>query len=578
MKVLKKYKQKLFSLLLIFALLVQSVSPVHAATFTPGMAKRDAPGPFTAAPIVQGTSGSTSARDSFTSTRGTQVSGDFYANHDKNQGSFVLWITPEWNGNDGVRHELAVLPGYMFLIKNASNQFCFYMNGGGSGMCTSISSWTAGTTYSVVTRWDFDNTLDGTNYASVTINDSHTFGLSITQTMNTTNVYEIGGSNFGGSADALIEGFTIYRRPLFDGTYGIDVGNGDEINQIYNSGTGKDPTLITGSWDVVFALPTNSSVGALTTGTGNAWSHPHSSNLLYTSTTNTGGFMMNGTASNDGWNEIPWYELANAEGQVAAYQPIGAADLATSYINLANPGTYNAAPGVAPAWDATNGWTFSWASGQYLTTSAIPTGTWSAFARFSDVPTGDNFLFGTHSSPSNYAINIRTATDSIRYSYGSSLTNIAPEITAGVVGIAGQTGYRNGVAEGFPLGTFTGTANEIFIGAYNDSGTPGGFQGPGKIQALALYNNTLDAAEASAVSGAMAGLQIDGDYLDISPLATSEKSLQAVTNLPPLALTKASTTTKQSRLATTGWYAPLPTRMAPVSPRSSFMTKPTELK
>ena len=36
-------------------------------------------------------------------------------------------------------------------------------------------------------------------------------------------------------------------------------------------------------------------------GTGEAWSHPHSSNLLYTSTTNTGGFMMNGTYTSDGW-------------------------------------------------------------------------------------------------------------------------------------------------------------------------------------------------------------------------------------------------------------------------------------
>jgi hypothetical protein len=84
--------------------------------------------------------------------------------------------------------------------------------------------------------------------------------------------------------NAIIEGLTIYRRPLFDGTYGTDVGNGDEINLIYNSGTGKDPTLVTGSWDVVFALPTNASTGALATGTGNAWSHPHASNLLYTST------------------------------------------------------------------------------------------------------------------------------------------------------------------------------------------------------------------------------------------------------------------------------------------------------
>lgn len=41
-----------------------------------------------------------------------------------------------------------------------------------------------------------------------------------------------------------------------------------------------DPSTVLGSWDEVLFLPTNSTVGALTTGTGEAWSHPHSSNLL----------------------------------------------------------------------------------------------------------------------------------------------------------------------------------------------------------------------------------------------------------------------------------------------------------
>ncbi len=48
----------------------------------------------------------------------------------------------------------------------------------------------------------------------------------------------------------------------------------------------------------------------------------------------------------------------SAANCIAAYQPKGAADLAASYVNLANPGTYNAAPGVAPTWAAADGWTF----------------------------------------------------------------------------------------------------------------------------------------------------------------------------------------------------------------------------
>ena len=68
---------------------------------------------------------------------------------------------------------------------------------------------------------------------------------------------------------------------LHDGTYGVDLqGNGDEINLIYNAGAGTDPTEITGSWDVVFCVPTNATPGILATGSTDAWSHPHSAEVL----------------------------------------------------------------------------------------------------------------------------------------------------------------------------------------------------------------------------------------------------------------------------------------------------------
>ena len=294
---------KIFSVFLTFIFVFSSYSQMFAATFTAGMSKRNAPGPFTAAPIVQGDWATVSGDSDTTSyARGSQVSGEFYTNYDATQGSIVLWVTPEWNGNDGIIHTLTF--GTMQLSKGSDNNLNLYTAGGTLLASTSVSSWTAGTMYQVTARWDTDNSLDGTNYGSISINDSHTFGRTSSFTSTT------GSTNYAGSygatnpSNALVEGLTIYRRPLFDGTYGIDVGNGDEINQIYNSGTGKDPTLITGSWDVVFALPTNSSTGTLTTGTGNAWTHPHLSNLLYTSTTNTGGFMMNGTYTSDGWNPI----------------------------------------------------------------------------------------------------------------------------------------------------------------------------------------------------------------------------------------------------------------------------------
>lgn len=45
---------------------------------------------------------------------------------------------------------------------------------------------------------------------------------------------------------------------------------------------------------------------------------------------------------------LPWYRAGGVPAPVAVYQPKGAADLAESYVNFVNPGTYNAVPGTAP--------------------------------------------------------------------------------------------------------------------------------------------------------------------------------------------------------------------------------------
>jgi hypothetical protein len=303
---LKSTGKQLLAGLVVVMLVFQSVLPVYATTFTAGGAKRNSAGPFAAGVMVQGdTATDNTMVDSLTATRGSQIANTFYQNYDVSQGTIVLWITPEWYGNDDGILYITQDSNAIVRLFIQSNKLKAYISQTGTFIDgPSISSWTPGTTYNIVFSWDIDNTIDGANYFRFSVNDTHSYsGSSLLSIGSPGSNIDIGGASANRSINALIEGLTIYRRPLFDGTYGIDVGNGDEIAQIYNSGTGKDPTLITGSWDVVFALPTNASTGALTTGTGNAWSHPHSSNLLYTSTTNTGGFMMDGTYTSDGWQD-----------------------------------------------------------------------------------------------------------------------------------------------------------------------------------------------------------------------------------------------------------------------------------
>lgn len=290
-----------------------------SAMFTPAVAKRNSAGPFAAGVMVGGKYADSSSSDLVSLNKGNQINSAFYETLDGNQGSIVFWITPEWNGNDNKAHTIFGSNNSGIGVQKTSGNNLVIWYGSSWAVTKSVTDWVAGTTYSVVVRWDNKTDLgDDVNHASITINDGSPelgySGYKATQTPGTLNL----GSNIDGaaSANAIIEGLTIYRRPLWDGEYGIDIGNGDEIAKIYdsdeNNGNGilsQDPTLVTGSWDVVLALPTNGTAGKLGTGasgetvTGEAWSHPHASNVLYTNTTNTGGFMMNSDLAVDGWSD-----------------------------------------------------------------------------------------------------------------------------------------------------------------------------------------------------------------------------------------------------------------------------------
>lgn len=196
----------------------------------------------------------------------------------------------------------------------------------------------------------------------------------------------------------------------------------------------------------------------------------------------------------------PWWMAAGVT-PVAAYGAKGAASLAASYVNLANPGTYDAAPGVAPTWDAVGGWTFNGTT-QYLTTGVVPASGWSMIVRFSDVTVASRWLCGCESPQFYLASNWSGGA-----LYGANGFGFrAPGIAAGVIAIAGQQPYRNGATDGATVGSIGWTTTRaISIGAVNSSGTLTGFV-TGKIQHVILYDTTLFAAQVATQSAAIAAL------------------------------------------------------------------------
>lgn len=206
-----------------------------------------------------------------------------------------------------------------------------------------------------------------------------------------------------------------------------------------------------------------------------------------------------------------WWLAGGAPTPVAAYQPKGAASLAASYVNLANPGTNDAAPGVAPTFNTAVGWTFN-GSTQYLTTGVVPASGWAAIVRFSNVTSaaGVRALLGEGFTDASLAIFPRwTGGTGVQYYNGLSagFLNKSPVLLGGVLAVSGNTAYRDGVTESGTMGAWTGSNTwGIYIGAYNVNGTtPSGFLAC-DIQAAAIYPSTLTAGMVAAVSAAMAAL------------------------------------------------------------------------
>ncbi len=200
---------------------------------------------------------------------------------------------------------------------------------------------------------------------------------------------------------------------------------------------------------------------------------------------------------------IPWYLSGgiSAANCIAAYAPKGAASLAASYSNLANPGTYNAAPGTAPTWDATNGWKFN-GSTQYLTTGITPAVAWTYIFKFSNVTNGG---YAVSHNRYNYSV-IPNAASGVDWNYAGADRYRAPALTSGVLALAANQPYRNGSADGATLANTPTFLSNTSIGCLWNGGPQGGTYWAGYMQAYAIYNTTITAAQVLAVTNAMNAL------------------------------------------------------------------------
>lgn len=208
-----------------------------------------------------------------------------------------------------------------------------------------------------------------------------------------------------------------------------------------------------------------------------------------------------------------WEPTTGSFTVVAAYQPKGAADLAASYINLANPGTYDAAPGTAPSFDS-DGWVFLFSAARYLTTGISAGQNWTAIARFShgvrDGSGSYNALFGSDGAAGRrfYLWPLFTDTQCVFGGGGLRIYAQGSILSSGVMAVAGREGYINGSWVAQTDAAYNANPPKaLLIGAMADASTGSPIlYWTGKVQALAIYSTTLDATQIAEVTNAMNAL------------------------------------------------------------------------
>lgn len=203
-----------------------------------------------------------------------------------------------------------------------------------------------------------------------------------------------------------------------------------------------------------------------------------------------------------GW----WDNNGAITGCQAAYQPKGAVSLAASYTDLSG-NSNDCGPGVAPGWNAVNGWLFT--GTEWLNTGFIPQvdQSQSMLIQYTGVPAlaSPVMLAGVRTGGGDYFIAPNYTGGIVLYGNGSSNTS-APGLLAGNLGVAGSQGYRNGAPDGGAIpGWGAGGAFSLYIGCWNQVGVAARFV-TANIQALSLYDCTLTAPQMAAVAALMAAL------------------------------------------------------------------------
>lgn len=208
-----------------------------------------------------------------------------------------------------------------------------------------------------------------------------------------------------------------------------------------------------------------------------------------------------------GATAIPWYLSGgiSAANCIGAYKPKGAASLAASYTNLANPGTYTASfTGVTPLWSAANGWELdgteaaeTFVPGATAITAIQMQYTWSIAVRYSNANiamAGPTMIILQMDTGGMINVEINTKGDTLWY---ADLGFFSLINAAGIIILTPTKIFQDGVL----IHTWGAITPPVLSGRLRFGST--GYIG--NINAVSVYNTDI-AASGVDLSVAMAAL------------------------------------------------------------------------
>jgi hypothetical protein len=202
----------------------------------------------------------------------------------------------------------------------------------------------------------------------------------------------------------------------------------------------------------------------------------------------------------------PWYLSGGITSSncIGAWAAKGAASQAASYINLANPGTYDLGVGSAPTWNTATGWT-SVDGTKYLTTGIVDNAGWSAIIAVGAMTSWGEAL-GAYDGTNGLIVSSRFGAKRIYYNGNTGGQPAAGDTTANTTYcVAASNAYYGGSLDCAIGGANNQCTRAPYILGRNNSGAFGSGM-VGTVIAAAMYNTVLTATQIAALHTAMMAL------------------------------------------------------------------------